>query len=50
MGEPKFSGEGKESKKSKLNEILRDIFKRVKDNNHRTPTGYSRMHHRHAKS
>ncbi len=40
----------KTCKESKLNKIMQDILRRVKDNNHRTPTGYSRMHHRHSRS
>ena len=33
-----------------VNKIMENIIKRVKDENHRTPTGYSRMHHRHSRT
>ena len=38
-----------ESEGKPLNEIMRNIFKRVEDENERTVMGYSRMHHRHSR-
>ena len=43
--------EGQSDKKGTLNKIMQDIINRVqKEKNHRTPTGYSRMHHRHSRT
>jgi hypothetical protein len=50
MKKKEIINEQEPKKVKRINKILEDIFKRVKDDNHRTPTGYSRMHHRHSRS
>ncbi len=37
-------------KKEGISDILKGIFKRVKDEKKTTHHGYSRMHHRHSRS
>ena len=51
MNEDKKYPKDKEVKP--VNDIMKDIIERVrkdKGDNHRTATGYSRMHHRHSRT